>query len=84
MKKTIFIILVLIIIAAFYYFYFYRINKKNAIKILLKANPERSESSVSSFDEEFLIAWATAVRRESPDFTYNGKVYVSSTGKAKV
>lgn len=83
MKKALFIIIVLAGLGVGYYFLFYKLDKKKAILILVKDDSSRDATMLGSFDENFVISWATAIRRGSPDFSYNGKNYTTSTGKAK-
>jgi len=35
------------------------------------------------FQDEFLKAWAGAKKANSPEFTFNGKVYLTDGGRAK-
>jgi hypothetical protein len=83
MKKVIFIIIILAISATLTWYFVLRIDKAKALKIIVKAKPGRLESSYAPFEEDFLIAWARAIRRGSPDFTHNGKNYSTETAKAK-
>lgn len=36
------------------------------------------------FEDAFLKAWAEAKKSSIAEFVYNGKTYISSTGKAKI
>lgn len=67
-------------------FYLYRSlikveTKEQAINILIDNNPTRYLDLLTSFDEGFLKAWATATLRHEKTFTYNGEKYDSWTGK---
>lgn len=41
------------------------------------------EKTYVGFEDAFLKAWGNAVKAGSPEFTYNGKVYISEGGRAK-
>lgn len=81
--KILFIVILVIIIGVTSWFIFFRMDKKKAIKTIIKANSSRSASSLESFDEDYLIQWALAIKRQSPDFSVRGKIYSTDTGKAK-
>lgn len=81
--KILFVIILVVIIGVTAWFVFFRIDKKKAIKTIVKANSSRSSSSLEGFDEDYLIQWALAIKRQSPDFSVRGKIYSTDTGKAK-
>jgi hypothetical protein len=35
------------------------------------------------FEEDFLIAWGEAKKQNQPEFMYNDKLFVTSTGRSK-
>jgi hypothetical protein len=81
-KKFIFIILVLGALVASY-FLFFKMTKEKALKIIVAAKEGRVASTYSGFGDDFLIEWAKAIKKNSPDFTLNGKMYDTLTGKSK-
>lgn len=81
--KIAFIVIVLIIIGISVWFVFFRMNKKKAIKTITEASSSRTPSSLEGFDEDYLIQWALAIKRQSPDFSVRGKIYSTDTGKSK-
>lgn len=82
-KKTIFLI-ILALIAAFWawYFFVYKITKVKAVKILVKDNSRLKEATLNNYGEDYLVAWATAVRSKKSTFDLNGKSYSTEGGKA--
>lgn len=83
MKKAIFIIVIILIAAVLTWYFVLRITKEKAIKVIVAAKAGRLASSFATFEEDFLIAWARAIKRISPDFTHNGKNYSTDTGREK-
>lgn len=42
-----------------------------------------AEKNYLGFEDAFLKEWSKAVKSGQPEFTYNGKVYISDGGRAK-
>jgi hypothetical protein len=83
MKKTLIIILIVLSVIIGSYFLFFHMTKNKALDIIVQAKPGRTPGDFSGFDTDFLIAWARAIKRSSPDFTVNGKIYSTDTAKGK-
>lgn len=83
MKKAIFITIVVLILAFAGWFFFIRMTKERAVKIIYKADTTRDTAKINAMGDEFLIAWAKAIRGANPEFTYNGKMYNTGTATAK-
>lgn len=56
-------------------------NKEDAVKQIMKFNPNAT-SGISSYDAEFLIAWANSTLKDEAKFTYNNKTYSTKYGNA--
>lgn len=80
-KKITFAVIVLSIVAVMSWYFFIRIDKKKAIKIIVAANTARAASTLETFDELFLLSWASAIRGKDAAFYHNGKTYVTESGK---
>ncbi len=58
--------------------------KKIKLSIKEKNILELYKIKYKGFEEPYLKAWSKASASNKTEFTYNGKVYLSKTGKAKV
>lgn len=56
-------------------------SKEDAIKILIKAKPSRTEVSLKEFGTDYLIAWAQGIKDEKSSFTLNDIEYSTDSGK---
>ena len=61
---------------------FKKMNKENAIKLLMAKNPNRNQKLLEGFEANYLIAWAEASDAGKENFQYNGKTYSTQTGTA--
>ncbi|MEI7510241.1 MAG: hypothetical protein WCJ62_12340 [Flavobacterium sp.] len=85
MKNNTFKIVALIILVGGGYLIYKRIQVNKAtgnLDIIMANDPTRNQTVLSTFQPEFLSAWATALTNKEPNFTFNSKNYSSSTGKA--
>ncbi len=78
--KITFIILIIIIAGVITYFVFFRITKEKAIKIIVEAKSGRSADSLSGLGDDYLIAWAKAIKAKESSFITEGKTYNTLTG----
>jgi hypothetical protein len=82
-NKTLVWIGIYAVVGYFAYSYFY--SKKSSIKkIILSGNFAGSESNLEGFDTGFLRMWANASKNNEPAFIYQGKIYNTKGGRAKV
>jgi hypothetical protein len=63
-----------------YYLYFSKDRFAKQIKSLGKS--AGTLETLKTFDLGFLRAWASAARKNEPNFTFKGKIYVTQGGKA--
>jgi hypothetical protein len=83
MKKVIFILIILSLLGVGSYFLFFHLTKDKAIKIIVAAASGRTSATYATFGDEYLIAWAKAIKAKSPSFVDGGKTYDTLTGKSK-
>lgn len=55
-------------------------DKKAAIKTIAGAKSGRSEQTLSSYGEDYLIAWAQAIQAAQATFMVAGKNYNTNSG----
>jgi hypothetical protein len=83
-KKQVIFFSTLVIILCFWGWYFFiRIDKKKAIKIIMKHASDADEETLSNFGTDYLIVRAKAFRAGKSTFELDGKTYITATGKSK-
>lgn len=83
MKQIIFFIIVIALILFWVWYFAFRIDKKKAIEIIKKHFTKADEKTLQNYGSDYLIAWAKALKIKKDTFEVDGKIYVTSTGKAK-
>lgn len=63
--------------------YFLSQSKATLAKEII-ARGGSSSPTIVSFNKKFLLAWLNALKRDEAQFIYEGKVYNSKGGRAKV
>lgn len=82
-KQTLVWIGVYVVVGYFAYSYFY--SKKYSIKTIISTgNFNAAPSVLEGFGDKFLKTWASAAKKGQPAFVFEGKVYNTNGGKAKV
>lgn len=80
-KHRILIIVGLIFIISFCVYWFgIRINKEKAVSIIENMTGSKAEV-LTNFGEDFLIAWAKALRNDEETFDLHSVSYNSNTGR---
>jgi hypothetical protein len=82
-KKIAFIVIIIMLALFWAWYFFIRLDKKKAIKVILKYDNDANIDTLSGMGDDYLIARAAAYRSAKQTFELDGKVYVTSTGKAK-
>ena len=59
-----------------------KLSKSESIDIIIENGKHANKETISKFNANFLIAWASAVIKGEKTFTYNGKSYQSQGGTA--
>lgn len=84
-NKIIVTAFILVALIAFSYVYYFSINdKKTAISVLNNAGITQGyePNAFTTLDENFLIAWARALRLLNTKFMFKGMYYNTRTGTA--
>lgn len=64
-------------------YYIWKWAKKMHVDPREKAILDIESSKYSNFEDAFLQAWAMAKKQNQAEFLYQGKIYLSSNGRAK-
>lgn len=89
-NKGIYIISGLIVLVGGYFIYdkFYKKTPKTkaeSINIIVSTkNHANKENILDTFEDDFLIAWATAIEKGQESFDYKGKQNYTQGGKRKI
>ncbi|MDO1449581.1 hypothetical protein Q0590_25110 [Rhodocytophaga aerolata] len=75
-NRNVIILFAILAIGAGYYLLFVRMNVRNALAVI-------GEAKTKGFDNKFIIAWATAMKKQTTTFAHEGKNYDTVTGKSK-
>ncbi len=78
--KITFIILIVIVAGVITYFVFFRMTKEKAIKTIVEAKSGRTADSLTALGDDYLIAWAKAIKSKDVSFITEGKTYNTLTG----
>jgi hypothetical protein len=62
----------------------YAMSKNNFVSKRLKSIALINDAKYKGFDDAYLKEWGKASKSGLSEFTYKDKVYLSSTGKAKI
>jgi putative Mn2+ efflux pump MntP len=87
--KATYIVSGLIILVGGYFIYnkFYkkttRTKEENINLIVSSKNHANKENILDTFEDDFLIAWATAIEKGQELFNYKGNTYEKQGGKRK-
>ncbi len=79
--KIIFFSVVAIILLGVVWYFFIRIDKKKAIKVILKYDNNAVLDNLNLMGEDYLVARAKAYQKSEDSFELDGKKYSTSTGK---
>ena len=88
-NKTTYIVSGLIVLVGAYFIYnkFYkkttRTKEENINLIVSSKNHANKENILDTFEDDFLIAWATAIEKGQELFNYKGNTYEKQGGKRK-
>ncbi len=80
--KIIFFSIVAIILLGVVWYFFIRMDKKKAIKVILKYDGNAVIDTLNNMGEDYLVARAKAYQKTEDSFELDGKRYSTSTGKA--
>ena len=88
-NKGVYIVSGLIVLVGGYFIYdkFYKKTPKTkteSINIIVSTKSHlNAENILDTFEDDFLIAWATAIEKGKELFDYKGKTYEKQGGKVK-
>jgi hypothetical protein len=57
-------------------------SSENDIDIIINSGASSNRAGLQTFQSDFIKAWAIAVKANSPIFTFQGKAYNTTGGKA--
>lgn len=57
-------------------------TKADYANMIISSGNSTSFAALMNFDEDYIKAWATAIKAGQPSFVYNGKTYNTKGGKA--
>ncbi len=80
-KKIIFFVIIAAIILGTVWYFFIRLDKKRAVKTILKYDNNASIDALNAMGEDYLIARAKAYLISETDFEFEGKKYSTESGK---
>lgn len=58
-------------------------GKRNYADVIIKSGMAANYPILITFDSDYLKEWASAIKRNQPQFEYNGKMYNTNGGKLK-
>ncbi len=79
--KIIFFSIVALILLGVVWYFFIRMDKKKAVKVILKYDDNAVLDSLNNMGEDYLVARAKAYQKTEETFELDGKKYSTSTGK---
>ncbi len=80
--KIIFFSIVAIILLGVVWYFFIRMDKKKAIKVILKYDNNAVLANLNTMGEDYLVARAKAYQKAEDSFELDGKKYSTSTGRS--
>lgn len=75
-------LLILVSGAIAVYLKFNKKGSENDIDIIVNSGASSNKMVLATFQPEFIKTWANAVKSNVPTFTFNGKSYSTTGGKA--
>ncbi len=81
-KKVVFFVILAIVTLGTVWYFFIRLDKKRAIKTILKYDNNANIDALNAMGEAYLIARARAYLKSETDFEFEGKKYSTESGKS--